>query len=66
MNQEKKDKPKCCETCHWCDKFEPRQDELARGLVLGCKLPGYEGYTSPLRMACSGTGYLEANHEPNP
>lgn len=46
--------PKCCETCVWIHRFEPREDEKRRGLVIGCKKPGYEGYSSPLRMACDG------------
>jgi hypothetical protein len=49
--------PRCCETCRYVDKFEPREDEKKMGLVLGCKKPGWEGYTSPLRMACGGQFY---------
>ena len=46
--------PNCCETCVWIHRFEPREDEKLKGLVIGCKKPGYEGYSSPGRMACGG------------
>lgn len=49
---------KCCETCTWVHKFEPREDEKRLGLVIGCKKPGYEGYSSPLRMACDGVFWM--------
>jgi len=51
---------KQCESCVWVRKFTPRQDERERGLVLGCGKPGYEGYTSPLKMACDGVFWSPA------
>lgn len=45
---------KSCLNCVWVDKFKPRQDEKARGLILGCKKPGWEGYTKKEKMACDG------------
>ena len=51
---------RCCETCCWIDRFTPREDELKRGFVIGCKKPGYEGYSSPLRMACDGVFWQPA------
>ena len=34
-----------CVDCDWCGHFKPRQDEIERGLTLGCRYPNYEGYT---------------------
>lgn len=48
---------KSCESCRYLQTFTPRPDELRMGLVIGCKKPGYEGYTSPLKMACDGVFY---------
>ena len=43
-----------CPQCVWVDRFRPRPDEVERGHVLGCRKPGWEGYTSPTHMACGG------------
>ena len=34
-----------CSNCVHVDKFRPRKDEIERGLFIGCKYPGFEGYT---------------------
>lgn len=35
---------KRCEDCTFVRKFNPRKDELERGLTMGCTYPGWEGY----------------------
>lgn len=42
------DKPReKCDNCLYGNRFDPRPDELDRygPDVMGCKLPGWEGYT---------------------
>lgn len=45
---------KRCTDCMWVDRFNPRPDEIARGLTLGCKKPNWEGYTKDDEPACDG------------
>lgn len=54
---------RCCETCVWIRRFEPRKDERIKGFVIGCSKPGWEGYSSPHRMACSGVFWLPKQAE---
>jgi hypothetical protein len=61
-----------CLHCRWVEHFRPRQDEIDRGHLLGCRKPNYEGYTSATRMACGGVFFrpiapsLQATKEPPP
>jgi hypothetical protein len=43
-----------CSDCVWVHKFRPRQDEIDRGLTIGCKKPGWEGYSHDDKPACGG------------
>jgi len=43
-----------CSNCVWVHKFNPRQDEIDRGLTIGCKKPGWEGYSHDDDPACGG------------
>jgi len=36
-----------CDNCFYVRRFQPREDEIKRGLTLGCRFPNYEGYTRP-------------------
>lgn len=53
----KDDSKVLCSTCAWVDKFRPRQDEIDRGLVLGCNKPRWEGYTHDDNPAGGGVFY---------
>jgi len=46
-------KPRCI-NCVWVDKFSPRNDELERGLILGCTYSNWEGYTKDDEPMCGG------------
>lgn len=46
-------KPSCL-TCTYVHHFRPRPDEVARGQLLGCQKPGWEGYTRADAPACGG------------
>jgi len=46
---------KQCIDCRWLNRFKPRPDEIEKGLVIGCRHPGYEGYTWNDAPACGGT-----------
>jgi hypothetical protein len=48
------DLTKPCLECRWVKTFRPREDEIARGLTLGCTKAGYEGYTDPTEPECDG------------
>ena len=48
-----------CSTCYWVDNFKPRQDEIDRNLLIGCKKPGWEGYTYDDTPTCGGVFYLK-------
>lgn len=43
-----------CENCIWVDRFKPRPDEIVRGFFMGCKKPGWEGYTYNDAPTCGG------------
>lgn len=44
-----------CEDCIHVHSFIPRPDEQAKGWLLGCNKPGWEGYTQNEKPACGGT-----------
>jgi hypothetical protein len=48
-----------CEDCAWVNNFTPRQDEIDRGLSLGCKKPGWEGYTENEKPLCGGVFFTK-------
>ena len=48
-----------CDRCIWVDKFNPRKDEIERGLILGCKKPGWEGYTKNEEPSCGWCFFYE-------
>ncbi len=54
-----------CADCVWVDKFDPRQDEIERGLSLGCTYPNWEGYTKDDEPICGGAFFCgkENNNE---
>ena len=54
------DAKKTCATCAWVHRFTPRPDEVERGLTMGCKKPGWEGYTRENEPACGGVFYFAA------
>lgn len=43
-----------CSKCVSVHRFIPREDEIARGLMMGCRKPGWEGYTHDDNPACGG------------
>ena len=43
-----------CSHCVRVHKFNPRRDEIDRGLTIGCKKPGWEGYSHDDAPACGG------------
>ena len=46
-------KPRCRD-CVYVDLFKPRNDERARGLLMGCRKPGWESYTHDDNPSCGG------------
>ncbi len=54
---------KRCSDCVCVDKFKPRPDEIERGLLMGCKKPGWEGYTHDDNPACGGVFFVPAAPE---
>lgn len=56
---------KTCDRCKWVGRFNPRPDEVERGWVLGCRKPGYEGYTKENAPACDGVFFTQATAQEN-
>ena len=52
---------KQCIDCQWLNRFKPRPDEIERGLVIGCRCPGYEGYTKNDKPMCGGVSFVKRN-----
>ena len=44
-----------CENCVWSEKFKPRPDEKFN---MGCKKPGWEGYTKNEDPSCGGVFFV--------
>jgi hypothetical protein len=50
---------KSCDNCIYVHRLDSRDDEKERGLILGCKKPGWESYTSLTKMECGGVFWVE-------
>lgn len=53
-----------CRDCIFVDEFDPRPDEIERGLLLGCKYTNYEGYIKDEKDICPF--FHAKNNNPRP
>ena len=50
---------KQCKDCTWVHEFKPRQDEIKHERTLGCRKPGWEGYTKNDEPMCGGVFFIQ-------